>query len=1431
MKRFAFLVALMVGIGIILLANSTTTFAQGETGSVTGVVSDPQGGTVAGADVSLTDIGTKVSRTTTSNEAGIYHFAGVHVGEYDVTISKQGFKVFKAASQKVSIGTQLTLNVTLEIGSLTETVVVTSQAGSELQTANSTVGMTLGLKELEAFPNLSRDVSSLLALSPGVTPRGDVAGAYMDQSTFSIDGGNNSDDMAGNTIGYIRNFTGTGGTQLSGMASGVVFTPIESVEEFRVNTFGQTSDFNASSGAEVKMVTKRGNDKYHGSGYGFYFAPNLWGANTWARNHTSSNKGIPKLDPATGKLKVCSAGTTLRKGDDNCTLPYTPILPSHRERFGFSFGGPMIPVKFLGGKTYVFVNYEGFRFANVGNFTRSYPTKAMRAGVIQVQNTSSSAITVQGVSYPAGAWIPYNLNPNPVTVEVGNPNSAVSPVRTVTLPSALCGTAGNLPCDPRNIGLNPVVNQIFGFLPLPNSPTSGDGFNLQGFVGSLGSPITSNNYVGRIDHDFGPKHHFFTSFRASKLLEQPSGTQVDVGGILGGTKGQYFNAATRPQLGELWVIGLTSSLSPTLTNDLRLSYLWNWWQWGTAGGPPQLPGLGGAVEIAPGSGSASSESAGALIPYNIDSQDVRQRVWDGQDKMIRDDLSWIKGNHLIQFGALFQRNYMFHNRSDNGVGVNNQITYQVGAGSIDWSSPNFLPASVTTIGSTATTNYSRLASEVLGFVSLPQVAYARTGSDLKLQPVGASAFDQSLVKTYNVYAADTWKIKPTVTINYGLGYTFETPPVEKNGKQVALVYQDGTLVDTADYLAKRKAAALAGQVYNPIVGFENTGNLGIKYPYHPFKKGFSPRFAIAWNPHYKSGIMGHLLGDGDTVIRGGAGIAYGRLNGVNLVLVPLLGVGLLQAVSCPNNRMDGQCVASSVNPSNVFRIGTDGLVAPLPAASATLPQPFFTGGSNPIAQDATVLDPSYKPEKTYSVNFTIQRRLGRHMQLEVGYMGRKINNVFAEISLDSVPYMTTLGGQQFKDAWGNLWRALCSPGRAGGCTQITNATAAGTLNALLASVPNQAFFESALGGTGSAYCGALSCTQQLLAQSGVRNFLINNQVSQFWQYMYTTGSSRANGTLGSWTLPRSMISAPLLGGPTNCVTNCQGQATTLNMTTALGYANYNAMFVTLNMRDWHGMSGVTTMTWGRSLGTGEIAQYNSSRTVLDPFNMKASYGPQNFDYKFLLNSAISYQPHSLFGLVDFRSKKGVVGQLLNGWTLAPFFSFTGGVPDTISAANGSSCTGCQSFGEVTPPGGDSSNMDRAVLVSPYTGGNSLFRGIQPTTGAGSNAASSGTDLNQFADPQAILNEYRRCVLGVDTNCGGYISFRDIPYWDLGATVAKDFKFGERINVRASIQFTNLFNHFAPGAPSTTITSPGSWGVITGQATTQRQTEFGLKISF
>src|SRR5256886_10654602 len=297
-----------------------------------------------------------------------------------------------------------------------------------------------------------------------------------------------------------------------------------------------------------------------------------------------------------------------------------------------------------------------------------------------------------------------------------------------------------------------------------------------------------------------------------------------------------------------------------------------------------------------------------------------------------------------------------------------------------------------------------------------------------------------------------------------------------------------------------------------------------------FKGGISPRVAVAWNPNYKSGLLGKLFGEGKTVLRGGYGRNFGRINGVNQVLVPLLGPGLLQPVTCGFTLSNGTCGTSNTL-NNVFRIGPDGLVAPLQSPSATLPQPFFPGvGGQAVAGDSTVLDPDYKPEKVDTWDLTIQRQISRKISFEAGYMGKRSTNIFEEINLDAVPYMMTLNGQSFANAFGNVWKALCAPGGGGRCSQIDANTAAGTLNGLLASVPNQPFFEAALGGPGPAFCkatngSAISCTQAMRNVSKVRTVIGSTRVSELWSFL--------NGQ-SAWALGKTMLSS---------------QATAINTTT------------------------------------------------------------------------------------------------------------------------------------------------------------------------------------------------------------------------------------------------------------------------------------------
>jgi hypothetical protein len=175
-------------------------------GSIAGVVADSSGAFVVAANITLTDKATNTPRTTTSNEAGRYTFANVPPGEYQLTASKVGFRVTKT-SITVTVGSSLTVDLKLELGSVSETVEVTA-SNAELQTMNATVGNTITGVALDSLPSLGRDVSTFVTLQPGVAPDGSVAGANQDQNSFMLDGGNNSSDMDGTQNTYTPSFAG-----------------------------------------------------------------------------------------------------------------------------------------------------------------------------------------------------------------------------------------------------------------------------------------------------------------------------------------------------------------------------------------------------------------------------------------------------------------------------------------------------------------------------------------------------------------------------------------------------------------------------------------------------------------------------------------------------------------------------------------------------------------------------------------------------------------------------------------------------------------------------------------------------------------------------------------------------------------------------------------------------------------------------------------------------------------------------------------------------------------------------------------------------------------------------------------------------------------------------------------------------------------------
>jgi len=1271
------------------------------TSSISGLVTDPRGAAMPAAAVRLTDAATHETHSVRTNQAGRYIFVNLPPGSYQLTFSREGFSIYQIDDQTVAVGASVTVNATLQVGSVSTTVEVKAAIGAELVRTNAAVGSTIGANELASLPNFVREASTLATLQPGTTATGFVAGVFKDQNTFQIDGGNASSDMDGTQTYYTTTFAA------AATPSAVVPVPVESIEEFRVTSFNQTADFNGSAGSQAQMVTKRGTSQWHGSAYEYYFGTNIGAANLWANNHKLLNGAA------------------------------TPLPPNHRNRFGGTVGGPLIPRDILGGKTYVFVNYEGYRFPNVSSYEHIVPSDLLRLGVIQVPNS-------------AGVWQPYNINPYPVTYQ------------GVTYSPAACPSGL---CDPRGVGLNPVVGQIWSkFMPEPNDLANfGDHYNTQGLLSSLRAPQSSNSYIARLDHDFNSNWRLMASYRYTRYVEL-NPAQIDLGGAFpGDTKGTPTATSPRDQLPGYFVTGLTTNLTPTATNSLRFNYTRNFWQYGSFGAPPQLPGMGAALEI--GGESCTNN----LTPYCTNATSARRRYWDGIGTNLADDITLLKRNHLLQFGGAWQRTVDTFQRDDNGGASFTDPTYVSTSSGLSFPTA-YIPAA---IPASQVSSFTGLYAELLGIVNQSQVVYTRAGTNLQLQPQGTPAQNHSIVPSYSAYFSDTWQIKPTVILTYGLGYLLTMPPYEVHGNQVILTDPSGKPIAAESYLAQRQSAALAGQGYQPQIAFDmvrNASGLG-KYPFDPFYAGFSPRVSAAWNPKF---------GHGATVVRAGYGRIYGRLNGVDLVLTPMLGPGPIQAVSCVAPGMTGQCLGNgNADATNAFRIGTDGLVAPLPSVSQTLPQPYIPNvNGNPAAADAALLDRRYRPDRTDNFTVSVQHEFSTAMSFELGYLGRLLRNEFDEVNLDAVPYMTTLGGQSFAQAWAAIYNALYPNGLSSGLAP--------------AALPAQPFLEAALGGANSSYCaGFPSCTAAAVSKNST--LIQYTRVSDFW---------KALNAAPSWTLGRTMIS----GIP--------AQASSVGLYGPFGHGNYNAAFLTFRLRDWHSLTAISNFTYGRALGTASIAQVTSGNILLDPWNPHDSYGPQSFDLKFIYNLALYYQPR-------FHNR------LLRGWMLAPLFTAQSGSPIGVNYSE-SGCTACQAFGEATSPANLISDAEYAVGAATYTGTPSAKYNVAGSAGVGT---SNPTGINMFSNPAAILAQFRPCVLGFDSSCGGIGNLRGLPTWNLDASISKDIAFAERFGANLSFQFTNLLNHMQPANPSLSLTSPQAFGVISGQANSPRSMEFGLRLHF
>jgi hypothetical protein len=337
-RVFSFLtLGVAVGLGLVSLTSSgQTTF-----GSIFGAVSDSTGAATPGAQVILTNIATSERRTAITSTDGTYRFVNLDPGRYRLEVEKPGFKRFAREPVVVEVQSSIRIDVTLEVGAVTETVEVTAETPL-LQPQTSSLGGVVGQRQVNELPLNGRNPLNLVALVPSVVPQGQSLQNPTGTNIFAWGNYQIGGGMANQSATYLD------GAPLNvSYANLMSLVPTQdSVQEFKVQTNGLSAEFGRFAGGVINLTTKTGSNTLHGSLWEFLRNKDL-NANTFFNNR--SGIGRP---------------------------PFT------QNQFGGNAGGPVyIPGLYDGrNKTFWFFNYEGFRQRQGQAFLLTVPTADLRAG-------------------------------------------------------------------------------------------------------------------------------------------------------------------------------------------------------------------------------------------------------------------------------------------------------------------------------------------------------------------------------------------------------------------------------------------------------------------------------------------------------------------------------------------------------------------------------------------------------------------------------------------------------------------------------------------------------------------------------------------------------------------------------------------------------------------------------------------------------------------------------------------------------------------------------------------------------------------------------------------------------------------------------------------------------------------------------------------
>lgn len=362
-----------------LAAVIATSFAHAQlsTASLSGTVTDPTGAVVPNATIVLTQTSTNFTRSSVTKADGSFHEEFLPVGTYSVQVTAPGFKKLERSGIVLAVMQSAILNLTLEMGSASETIDVTADAPL-VNTSDSTLGSSVSNERIDNLPLVGRNVYDLLNMTPGVQNIQNENSIGLPMEHVIING--STDNMVGQVSYYLD-----GGNNMTGVRdTGNVLPNPDAIDQFNVETNNFSAEFGRTGAGVVSVVTKSGGNQVHGSIFEFHQETNF-NANSYLQSTRT---------------------------------------PEHINRFGATAGGPVIK-----DKIFVFGSYGGLRQVTPQNYNTVVPDALQRVG------NFSENLTATGTNY-GGYFIVYD--PVTHTPVPGNrldldPNFVPDPVASAVL--------------------------------------------------------------------------------------------------------------------------------------------------------------------------------------------------------------------------------------------------------------------------------------------------------------------------------------------------------------------------------------------------------------------------------------------------------------------------------------------------------------------------------------------------------------------------------------------------------------------------------------------------------------------------------------------------------------------------------------------------------------------------------------------------------------------------------------------------------------------------------------------------------------------------------------------------------------------------------------------------------------------------------------